>query len=96
MNVLSKDNAENGRRGKDIKALMVVCIILIASIGVTIGMILEKQANAQTASTSQPDQPKWHQVAIYTGPDAVNGTFLIVSASVSSGIDVCCSSSRAR
>lgn len=83
-NVLAKERAENGGMSNGFKALMVVCIILMAGIGVTAAYMLQKPADttAQVAPTAQPstsqsNQPSWHQVAVYTGPGAVNGTFSI-------------------
>jgi hypothetical protein len=83
-NVLSKEKDESSGMSSSVKALIVVCILLIAGIGVTAGMLLQKPINttAQVASSTQPstsqsNQPAWHQVANYTGPDAVNGTFSI-------------------
>jgi len=81
-NVLSKEMAESSRTGNGIKVLVVLCVILIAGIGVTAGMLLQKSANNTQVpktqqSTSQLNQPTWHQAASYTGPGAVNGTFSI-------------------
>lgn len=83
-NVLANKRAENGGMSNSFKALMVVCVILMAGIGVTAAYLLQKPAdtNAQVSPTtqspnSQLNQPAWHQVAVYTGPDAVNGTFSI-------------------
>jgi hypothetical protein len=83
-NVLSKERAESGGMSNGIKALIVVCAILVAGMGITAGMLLQKHVNTttQVASTTQPstsqsNQPAWHSVANYTGPGAMNGTFSI-------------------
>lgn len=87
-NTTNKETNKSNGMSIGVKALIIVCVILIAGIGVTAGMLLQKPAASAannsgqysaptTSSTDQVYQPTWHQVATYTGPGGVNGTFSI-------------------
>lgn len=61
----------------NVKPFIVICVILAVIGG---SMMLQKHAvNTQQVApaTSLSNQPAWHQVATYTGPGRVNGTFSI-------------------
>ncbi|HEX3013229.1 MAG TPA: hypothetical protein VHO92_03005 [Methanobacterium sp.] len=90
--MINKEKDNSGGMSNGVKALIVVCIILIAGIGVTAGMLLQKPASTATtnitqaaptttttthSSNTQPYQPTWHKVAVYTGPGEDYGSFTI-------------------
>jgi hypothetical protein len=71
-----------------VKGLIIACVILIAGIGVSAGMLLTNpdtnttvyqvvpNSESQTPTTQQY-QPTWHKVNVYTGPGQDNGDFSI-------------------
>lgn len=89
--ILDKEKTSGGGMSSGVKALIVICIVLIAGIGVTAGMLLQKPAGTVTAnatqaapattttqsSNAQVYQPTWHKVAVYTGPGEDYGSFTI-------------------
>lgn len=84
--IASKWRTEGGGMSNGVKALIVVCVVLIAVLGVTAGMLLQKpsqvvltQANTTTdqQTYTQTYQPTWHKVAVYTGPGEDYGSFNI-------------------
>ena len=90
--MLDKERNNSGGMSNGVKALIVVCIVLIAGIGVTAGMLLQKPASTAVnttpaaptttttttqSSSAQPYQPTWHKVAVYTGPGEDYGSFTI-------------------
>ncbi len=85
-NMIQKEKSSG--MSNTVKALIVVCIILIAGIGVAAGMLLQKPSQTviipqvnntgtsnQQATASQPYQPTWHKLAVYTGPGQDYGSF---------------------
>jgi len=90
--MLDKERNNSGGMSNGVKALIVVCIVLIAGMGVTAGMLLQKPASTAVnttpaaptttttttqSSSAQPYQPTWHKVAVYTGPGEDYGSFTI-------------------
>lgn len=91
--MINKEKNSSGGMSNGVKALIVICIILIAGIGVTAGMLIQKPASSTAANTTQaapaatvtttqpssnqPYQPTWHKVAVYTGPGEDFGSFTI-------------------
>ena len=90
--MLDREKNNSGGMSNGVKALIVVCIILIAGIGVAAGMLLQKPASTAANATqpaptttvtttqssdTQPYQPTWHKVAVYTGPGEDYGSFTI-------------------
>ena len=88
--MLDKEKNNSSGMSNGVKALIVVCIVLIASIGVTAGMLLQKPAGTAVnttqaaptttttqSSSAQPYQPTWHKVATFTGSTDDYRTFSI-------------------
>ena len=89
--VLDKEKNNSSGMSNGVKALIVVCIVLIAGIGVTAGMLLQKPAGTAVnttqaapttttttqSSSAQPYQPTWHKTAVYTGPGEIDSSFSI-------------------
>lgn len=89
--ILDKEKNNSSGMSNGVKALIIVCIVLIAGISVTAGMLLQKPASTATnvtqaapatttttqSSSAQPYQPTWHKVAVYTGPGEDYGSFTI-------------------
>lgn len=89
--VLDKEKNNSNGMSNGVKALIVVCIVLIAGIGVTAGMLLQKPASTAVnttqaapttttttqSSSAQPYQPTWHKAAVYTGPGEIDSSFSI-------------------
>ena len=89
--MLDKERNNSGGISNGVKALIVVCIVLIAGIGVTAGMLLQKPASTAVnttqaapttttttqSSSAQPYQPTWHKVATFTGSTDDYRTFSI-------------------
>lgn len=90
--MLDKEKNNSSGMSNGVKSLIIVCIVLIAGISVTAGMLLQKPASTATtnvtqtapatttttqSSSAQPYQPTWHKVAVYTGPGQDYGSFTI-------------------
>lgn len=82
----SKGKNESEGMHTNVKVLIVICVVLIAVLGVAAGMLLQKpsqvvvtQANSTPSqqTSTQPYQPTWHKVAVYTGPGEDYGSFTI-------------------
>jgi hypothetical protein len=89
-NMQSKQKNENSGMSNGVKALIVICVVLVAGIGLTAGMLLQNPASSaannskqdQVVTTTQsPDtqtyQPTWHKVATFTGSTDDYRTFSI-------------------
>jgi Predicted membrane protein len=89
-NIQNKQKNESSGMGNGVKALIVICVVLVAGIGITAGMLLQnpsssvannsKQDHVITttqSSDTQTYQPTWHKVAVYTGPGEDYGSFTI-------------------
>lgn len=86
-NVAIKGRTGSGGMSNNVKGLIVICIALIAILGVAAGMLLQKpsevvltQANTSNSdqqTSTQPYQPTWHKLAVYTGPGEDYGSFTI-------------------
>jgi len=89
-NIQNKQKNESSGMNNGVKALIVICVVLVAGIGITAGMLLQNPASSaannskqdQVVTTTQsPDtqtyQPTWHKIAVYTGPGEDYGSFTI-------------------
>lgn len=89
-NMQNKQKNESSGMSNGVKALIVICVVLVAGIGITAGMLLQNPASSVAnnskqdhvvtttqSSDTQTYQPTWHKVAVYTGPGEDYGSFTI-------------------
>ena len=82
-NVYAKDKEKTEGMGRRVKALMVIFVVLMVSMGLIAGASLYKQVNilninnqsSNTQTSATP--PIWHQIKTYTGSGEINTVFPI-------------------
>ncbi len=86
-NVSRIDGNRSNGMSTSLKALIVVCIILVVGISVAVGMLVTQPSTntasqvttsaAQQTPTTQQYQPTWHEVVTYTETSGSNYAFSI-------------------